>query len=93
MFYSQVGTMLHKLIYICHVVLQWVNLATIALLLFAPGNRQLETAVYALADGPLAAALIVWQSAWVLGSPSHVIRCMSCRHPPLCRLCRYSESW
>ncbi len=53
---------------------QWVNLATVALLLFAPGNLQLEAAVYALADGPLAAALIAWQSAWVFGSPSHVIR-------------------
>ena len=54
---------------------QWVNLATVCLLVFAPGNLQLEAAVYALADGPLAAALIVWQSAWVFGSPSHVIRC------------------
>ena len=54
---------------------QWVNLATVGLLLFAPGNLQLEAAVYALADGPLAAALIAWQSAWVFGSPSHVIRC------------------
>ena len=53
---------------------QWVNLATVGLLLFAPGNLQLEAAVYALADGPLAAALIAWQSAWVFGSPSHVIR-------------------
>jgi hypothetical protein len=50
-------------------------LATVGLLVLAPGNLQLEAAVYALADGPLAAALIVWQSAWVFGSPSHVIRC------------------
>lgn len=55
--------------------MQWVNMATVSLLLFAPANRQLEAAVYSLADGPLAAALIVWQSAWVFGSPSHVIRC------------------
>ncbi len=30
--------------------------------------------VYALADGPLAAALIAWQSAWVFGSTEHSIR-------------------
>ena len=56
---------------------QWVNLATVGLLVLAPGNLQLEAAVYALADGPLAAALIAWQSAWVFGSPSHVIRCVA----------------
>ena len=68
---------------------QWVNLASVGLLVFAPGNLQLEAAVYALADGPLAAALIVWQSAWVFGSPSHVIRC-SAEQPCLLR-CPSSE--
>ena len=55
--------------------LQWGNLATVAYLLFAPHNRQLGAMVYALADGPLAAALIAWQSAWVFGSTEHSIRC------------------
>ncbi|EIE25281.1 hypothetical protein COCSUDRAFT_40577 [Coccomyxa subellipsoidea C-169] len=51
----------------------WGNLATVAFLLFAPHNHQLGAAVYALADGPLAAALIAWQSAWVFGSTEHSI--------------------
>ena len=67
--------LLADIIFWRHAALQWVNLATIAHLVWTPANRQLEAAVYALADGPLAAALIVWQSAWVFGSPSHVIRC------------------
>lgn len=45
-----------------------------AFLLFASHNQQLGAAVYALADGPLAAALIAWQSAWVFGSTEHSIR-------------------
>ena len=67
---------------------QWVNWATVGLLLFAPGNLQLEAAVFALADGPLAAALIAWQSAWVFGSPSHVIRSTSSLHLSLVRVTR-----
>lgn len=58
---------------------QWANLATGAFLLFAPRNPYLGAAMYALADGPLAAALIAWQSAWVFNSAPHVIRCENMR--------------
>lgn len=63
--------------------MQWGNLATVAFLLFAPHNQQLGAAVCALADGPLAAALIAWQSAWVFGSTEHSIRyvLLCCMHP------------
>ncbi len=54
--------------------MQWGNLATVAYLVFTPYNAKLEAMVYALADGPLAAALIAWQSAWVFGSTEHSIR-------------------
>ena len=53
---------------------QWGNLAAVGFLLFAPNNRRLGAMVYALADGPLAAALMAWQSAWVFGSTEHSIR-------------------
>ena len=56
-------------------LLQWGNLAAVGFLLIAPNNRQLEAMVYALTDGPLAAALMAWQSAWVFGSTEHSIRC------------------
>ena len=56
-------------------VLQWANAATVMFLFLAPHNQQLEAVVYAMADGPLAGALIVWQSSWVFSSASHSIRC------------------
>ena len=34
----------------------------------------LEAAVYALADGPVSAALVAWQCAWVFHSPDHTVR-------------------
>ena len=55
------------------VCLQLANVAVAAFLLLAPGNPRLFAAIYALADGPLAAALIVWQTAWVFSSSAHVI--------------------
>ena len=58
--------------------MQWGNLAAAGFLLFAPNNRHLGAMVYALADGPLAAALMAWQSAWVFGSTEHSIRCALC---------------
>ena len=64
-------------------VAQWGNLATVAFLLFAPHNRQIGALVHALADGPLAAALIAWQSAWVFGSTEHSIRYSRLRHSDL----------
>ena len=54
--------------------MQWGNLATVAYLVFTPYNARIGAMVYALADGPLAAALIAWQSAWVFGSTEHSIR-------------------
>jgi hypothetical protein len=61
-------------------IVQWGNLAAVGFLLFAPHNRQLGAMVYALADGPLAAALMAWQSAWVFGSTEHSIRCVHTEH-------------
>ena len=55
-------------------VLQWANAATVLFLVLAPRNQQVEAIVYAMADGPLAGALIVWQSSWVFSSASHSIR-------------------
>ena len=54
--------------------LQTVNIAVVVLLLAAPDNVRLEAVVQALANGPLSAALIVWQSAWVFGSAAHSVR-------------------
>jgi hypothetical protein len=34
----------------------------------------MQAAVYSVAEGPLAAALIAWQCAWVLGSMEHTTR-------------------
>ncbi len=54
--------------------LQFVNAATVVFLLWFPENKRMETLVYALADGPLAAALLAWQCPWVFGSIEHAIR-------------------
>ena len=56
----------------CHT--QWANLAAVWFLVAASGNAHMGTMVYALADGPLAGALLVWQSAWVFGSAAHSVR-------------------
>ena len=56
----------------CH--MQWANLATVWYLVAGSGNPHMGTMVYALADGPLAGALLVWQSAWVFGSAAHSVR-------------------
>lgn len=47
---------------------QWINLATIALLLGPPVPASWEASGRALADGPIAAALLVWQCPWDFGS-------------------------
>lgn len=54
--------------------MQWANLATIWYLVIGSANAHMGTMVYALADGPLAGALLVWQSAWVFGSAAHSVR-------------------
>lgn len=63
-------TLLELVLYCC----SWANAAAAAFIILTPTQPQLYAAVYALADGPLAGALIVWQSAWVFGSASHSIR-------------------
>ncbi|GLC33074.1 hypothetical protein PLESTB_000373300 [Pleodorina starrii] len=63
------------------------NLACCAFLLFRPEDRRLEAAVYALCEGPLAAALIAWQCAWLLGSPDHVISVLIHLLPGLAMYC------
>lgn len=54
---------------------QAANLAAVAFFLLAPSDPRAEAATYALCEGPLAAALIAWQCAWLLGSPDHAVRC------------------
>lgn len=51
----------------------FANLATFVHLVFFPTNQYSEACVSALADGPLAAALLVWQCAWVFGSPQYIV--------------------
>ncbi len=53
---------------------QAANLAAVAFFLVAPSDPRAEAAAYTLCEGPLAAALIAWQCAWLLGSPDHAIR-------------------
>ncbi|GIM01115.1 hypothetical protein Vretimale_5960 [Volvox reticuliferus] len=65
----------------------FANLACCAFLLLRPEDRQLEAAVYVLCEGPLAAALIAWQCAWLLGSPDHVISVLIHLMPGLAMYC------
>lgn len=52
-----------------------VNAAVAAFLCLPPGRRspQLEGAAYALADGPVAGALVAWQVAWLFDSADHTV--------------------
>jgi hypothetical protein len=52
----------------------FVNIATAVFLVWFPNNPQLEALVYALADGPIAGALVAWQCPWVFGSGEHQVR-------------------
>ena len=53
----------------------FVNAAAFLFLLAPPAARsaRLEAAVYAMADGPIAFALIAWECAWVWSSPEHSV--------------------
>ena len=53
----------------------WVNAAVLLFLLAPPAEHgaRLEAALYALADGPLAVALLAWECAWVWSSADHTI--------------------
>eukprot|EP01024_Parvocaulis_polyphysoides_P022250 TRINITY_DN20640_c0_g1_i5.p2 TRINITY_DN20640_c0_g1~~TRINITY_DN20640_c0_g1_i5.p2 ORF type:complete len:282 (-),score=30.67 TRINITY_DN20640_c0_g1_i5:887-1732(-) len=51
----------------------FVNVAAAFALVFAPNSSQIQTMVYALADGPVAGALLVWQCAWVFGIWDHAV--------------------
>jgi hypothetical protein len=53
----------------------FVNIVTAVFLVWFPNNAQLEALVYALADGPIAGALVAWQCPWVFGSGEHTVRC------------------
>ncbi|KAL4427859.1 hypothetical protein ABPG75_001948 [Micractinium tetrahymenae] len=52
-----------------------VNAAVAAFLCLPAGARSpgLEGAAYALADGPVAGALVAWQIAWHFASPDHTV--------------------
>ncbi|EFJ47524.1 hypothetical protein VOLCADRAFT_105085 [Volvox carteri f. nagariensis] len=63
------------------------NLACCAFLLFRPEDPRLEAAVYVLCEGPLAAALIAWQCAWLMVSPDHVISVLIHLMPGLAMYC------
>jgi pheromone shutdown protein TraB len=52
----------------------FVNIVTAVFLVWFPNNAQLEALVYALADGPIAGALVAWQCPWVFGSGEHTVR-------------------
>jgi hypothetical protein len=47
--------------------------AAAGFLLFAPDDPRIEAIVYALTEGPLAAALAAWQCRWQLGSLEHTV--------------------
>ena len=70
----------------------WANAAAAAFIILNPGQPKLYAAVYALTDGPLAGALIVWQSAWVFGSASHSIRSASSLGCALLN-CQQQQAW
>jgi hypothetical protein len=53
-----------------------VNLATVGYLLWFPNDARVEALVYALADGPVAGALVAWQCPWLFGSAEHTVRCV-----------------
>eukprot|EP00775_Hariotina_reticulata_P009226 gene9226-9391_t len=57
------------LIDFCYVV----NLATVVYLLWFPNDVRVEALVYALADGPVAGALVAWQCPWLFGSAEHTV--------------------
>jgi len=49
----------------------WANTATTVVLLFYPLHDKYAALVFAMNEGPLAGALVVWQCAWVFGSREH----------------------
>mmetsp|Transcript_1388 Transcript_1388/g.2452 ORF Transcript_1388/g.2452 Transcript_1388/m.2452 type:complete len:368 (-) Transcript_1388:824-1927(-) len=49
----------------------WVNIATVVFLLFYPTDERFSALVFAMNEGPLSGALVVWQCAWVFGSREH----------------------
>jgi hypothetical protein len=53
----------------------WVNISTIVFLVLPPMYRdpRVESALYALADGPVAFGMLAWECAWVLSSKEHTI--------------------
>jgi hypothetical protein len=66
---------IQRWLFFCIDFCYFVNVAAAAFLLAAPDDPRLEAAVYALADGPLAGALVAWQCAWVFGDSEYQARC------------------
>ena len=60
-----------QLMFVC---VQWANCATVYFLVWRPNDPRVQALMYAMGDGPLAGAMVVWQSPWVFSSSSHVIR-------------------
>jgi hypothetical protein len=58
----------------CLLPAQWVNIATVVFLLFYPTDERFSALVFAMNEGPLSGALVVWQCAWVFGSREHTFR-------------------
>jgi hypothetical protein len=81
----------------------FVNGAAAAHLLLTPDDAAVEAMVYALCDGPLAAALAAWQCAWVFGDSEHTVRWgargpagsggAAARARPVCRAGHSSPQW
>ncbi|GFR48508.1 hypothetical protein Agub_g10172 [Astrephomene gubernaculifera] len=65
----------------------FANIACCTFLILRPEDPRLEAAVYVLCEGPLAAALIAWQCAWLLGSPDHAISVLIHQLPGLALFC------
>eukprot|EP00191_Tetraselmis_sp_GSL018_P016787 CAMPEP_0177585952 /NCGR_PEP_ID=MMETSP0419_2-20121207/4792_1 /TAXON_ID=582737 /ORGANISM="Tetraselmis sp., Strain GSL018" /LENGTH=465 /DNA_ID=CAMNT_0019075769 /DNA_START=82 /DNA_END=1479 /DNA_ORIENTATION=- len=49
----------------------WANTATAIFLLFYPESKPFSALVFAMNEGPLSGALVIWQCAWVFGSREH----------------------
>lgn len=65
----------------------FANIAAVLYLVAAPTEPRLGAMVYSLCEGPLAAAIIPWQCAWLLGSPDHTISVLIHSMPGLALYC------
>ena len=70
------------------IVILWLTLQNPA----SPAARGWQAAVYCTAEGPVAAALIAWQCAWVLGSTEHTTSVLLHLLPGLAMYCLHHLS-